>query len=181
MSGVAVTKVILDQPEIVAPIRQGEAAGVPEHVRMDRRQSGMPCRRRDQVIDRLPDECLAAFGYEQPGESVQTGGQVAFDRAKFITRDRLFDGQPIFETPDPEACLLKVDVVAAQADRLADAKAMAIHHQDQQVIADAVSPPLGGLEQDADFGLAQKILTPFMGIDSDTRTTFYISPVRHRR
>jgi hypothetical protein len=40
MSGIAVAKVILDQPEIVPPIRESEAAGVPEHVRMDRRQSG---------------------------------------------------------------------------------------------------------------------------------------------
>ena len=28
VSGVAVAKVILDQPEIMAPVRQGEAAGV---------------------------------------------------------------------------------------------------------------------------------------------------------
>ncbi len=40
MFGVAVAQEILDQPEIVAPIRQSEAAGVPRHVRMDRRQSG---------------------------------------------------------------------------------------------------------------------------------------------
>ena len=37
MSGVAVAKVILDQPEIIAPIRESEAAGVAQHVRIDRR------------------------------------------------------------------------------------------------------------------------------------------------
>ena len=73
MSGVAVAKVILDQPEIVAPIRESEAAGVPEHVRMDRRQSGSLRRGRDQVIDGLTGERLAAFGYEEPGEPVRTG------------------------------------------------------------------------------------------------------------
>jgi hypothetical protein len=31
-SGVAVAKVTVDQPEIVAPIRECEATGVPEHV-----------------------------------------------------------------------------------------------------------------------------------------------------
>ena len=41
MSGVAVAKVILDQPEIVAPIRESEAARVPQHVRMNR---GNPAR-----------------------------------------------------------------------------------------------------------------------------------------
>jgi len=102
MSGVAVAQVILDQPEIVAPIRQGEAARVPQHVWMDRRQSGTPCRRRDQVVDRLTGECLATLRYEQPGESVQTGGQIALDRAEFITRDRLFDSQPVLEATNPK-------------------------------------------------------------------------------
>ena len=53
MSGIAVAKVILDQPEIVAPIREREAARVPEHVRMDRRQPGTRRRDRDQIIDAL--------------------------------------------------------------------------------------------------------------------------------
>ena len=118
MSGVAVAKVILDQPEVVAPIREGEAAGVPQHVRMNRRQSGTLRRGREQVIDGLPGERLAAFGDEEPGEPVRTGCQIALDRAEFIARDRLFDGQPVLETANPEACLIEVDVVAAQADRL---------------------------------------------------------------
>ena len=157
MSGIAVAEVILDQPEIVAPIREREAAGMPQHVRMDRRQSGARRRGRDQVIDGLTGERLAALGDEEPGESVRTGCQIAFDRAEFITRDRLFDGQPVLETPNPEAGLIEVDVVSPQADRLADAQAMAVHHQHQQVIADAVSPPLGGLEQGRDLGLVQEI------------------------
>jgi hypothetical protein len=122
MSGVAVAKVILDQPEIVVPIRESEAAGMPQHMRMDRRQSGSLRGGRDQVIDRLTGERLAALGYEEPGEAVRPGCQIALDRAEFIARDRLFDGQPVLETPSPEACLIEV-VVAAQADRLADAQA----------------------------------------------------------
>src|SRR4029079_5234198 len=82
MSGIAVAKVILDQPEIVAPIRESEATGVPQHVRMNRRPSGSPRRGRDQVIDRLTGECLAAFRHEEPGEPVQTSCQVALDRAE---------------------------------------------------------------------------------------------------
>jgi hypothetical protein len=117
MSRVAVAKVIPDQPEIVAPIPESEAVGVPEHMRMNRRQSGSLRRGHNRVIDRLTGERLAALGYEEPGESVQTGGQVAFDCAKFITRDRLFDGQPVLETPNPEAGLVEFEVVATQADR----------------------------------------------------------------
>jgi hypothetical protein len=58
----------------------------------------------------------------------------------------LFDGQAVLETPNPQACLIEVNVVAAKPDRLADAQPMAAHHQYQQVIAGAVAPALGGLE-----------------------------------
>jgi hypothetical protein len=113
MSGVPVAEEVLDQPEVVAPIREGEGAGVPQHVGMDRRQSGAPRRGRDQVIDGLTGVRLDAFQYEEPEESIRTGGQIALDRAEFIARDRLFDGQPVLETPNPEACLIEVEVVAA--------------------------------------------------------------------
>ena len=128
VSGIAVAQVILDQPEVVTSIRQSEATGVSQHVRMDRQQAGALRRGRDQLIDSLTGERLAAFGDEEPGESVQTGGQIALDRAEFITGDRLFDPEPVLETPNPKACLIEVDVVAAQADRLADAQAMTVHH-----------------------------------------------------
>jgi hypothetical protein len=68
MSGIAVAQVVLDQPEIVTSIRESEAAGVPQHVRMNRRQAGTPRRDRDQVIDGLTSERLAALGYEKPGK-----------------------------------------------------------------------------------------------------------------
>jgi hypothetical protein len=58
MSGITAAKVMLDQPEIVAPIRQIEAAGVPQHLRMDWRQFGSPRRGCDHVIDRLTGERL---------------------------------------------------------------------------------------------------------------------------
>jgi hypothetical protein len=87
----------------------------------------------------------APFGDEEPEQSVRTNGQKALDRAEFIPGDWLFDGQPVLETPNPEACLIEVDVIAANPDRLADGQPMALHHQHQQVIADAVASPLGGL------------------------------------
>jgi hypothetical protein len=95
VSGISVAQVILDQPEIVTPIRQSKAAGVSQRVRMDLRQAGALRCGRDQVIDRLPGERLAAFGDEEPRESVPTGGQIALDRTEFIPADGLFDGQPV--------------------------------------------------------------------------------------
>src|SRR4051794_40849746 len=129
MPGVAVAQVILDEPEIVATIRQGEAAGMPQHMRMHWWQAGTSRRNRDQVIDRLAGQCLAAFGDEEPGEMVRSGGQVTFERAKFVTRDWLFNSQPILETPDPGTGLIEVDIIAAQAGCLANAQAVAVHHQ----------------------------------------------------
>ena len=49
-------------------IRPGEATGVSQHVRMDRRQAGALRAGRDQVIGSLTGERLAAFGDEEPGE-----------------------------------------------------------------------------------------------------------------
>jgi uncharacterized protein DUF4158 len=123
---------------------------------------------------------LSAFGDEEPGESVRSGSQVTFDGAEFVTCDRLFDGQPLLETSDPEAGLIEVDVITAQAGRLADAQAVAVHHQYEQVIANAMPPSLGGLEQVGDFGFAQIILVSLMGIRGGTRATFDISPIGHR-
>ena len=46
VSGVAVAQVILDQPEIITPICEGEAAGVPQHMRVNLRQAGASPRSR---------------------------------------------------------------------------------------------------------------------------------------
>jgi hypothetical protein len=50
---VAVAEVILGQPEIVAPVGESEAAGVPEHVGMDVGQPGAERRDGDQIVDGL--------------------------------------------------------------------------------------------------------------------------------
>jgi len=76
--------------------------------------------------------------------------------------------------------MVEIDLVAAQTDRLADAQAMAKHRQKQQVIADAMTPGLGGIEQDSDFTVAQEILAALMGIRGDGRRAFYISPPESR-
>jgi hypothetical protein len=50
MPGVAVAQVILDQPKIVSAIRQGEAAGVAQHVGMDRWQASALRRGRESRV-----------------------------------------------------------------------------------------------------------------------------------
>jgi hypothetical protein len=57
---------------------------------------------------------------------------------------------------------------------------MAVHHQDQQVIANAVPPSLGGVEQASEFAHRQEVLAPLVqvgGCSMITRQpTLYISP-----
>jgi hypothetical protein len=54
--------------------------------------------------------------------------------------------------------VVEVDLVTAEADRLADAQTVTKHHEDQEMIPDPVPSGLGGIEQGGDFGLTQKIL-----------------------
>lgn len=45
------------------------------------------------------------------------------------------------------------------------------------MIAGPVPPCFGGIEQDSDFGFAQKVFAPLMGVRGGYRGTFYISPI----
>lgn len=156
-----------------------------QHVRVDGRQLGPSCGRRDEIIHGLAGERLLALRHEEPGQRIRAGGKVAFDGAEFVAGDRMLDCQPVLEPADPQPGVVEVDLVAAQADRLADAQAMTKHRQNEKVIADAMTPGLGGIEQGGDFGIAQKILAALMGIRGGCRNTFYISPAeggrRHHR
>ena len=73
--------------------------------------------------------------------------------------------------------MVEVDVVSSETDQLADAQTMSVRRKDQEMIADPVPARFGGVEQGSDFGLAQKILAPLMGVRGGRRDTFYISPV----
>ena len=140
--GVAVAEVVLDQPQVVTLVGQREAAGVPQRVRMHAGQAGALGRRGDQVVDRLAGHGLAALGGEQPGQRVGAGGEVALDGAQLVAGDRLLDGQPAFEPAHPEARTVEVQLVAAQGDRLADSQAVAVGHEQQQVVAPPCRPAL---------------------------------------
>jgi tellurite resistance protein len=63
-------EVVLDEFEVVALIGQREAARMVQRVRMHTRQASTFGRDGDQVAG----ERLAAFGDEQPGQRVATGG-----------------------------------------------------------------------------------------------------------
>jgi hypothetical protein len=57
---------------------------------------------------------------------------------------------------------------------------MAVHHQDQQAITNAVPTSLGGIEQTAEFARGQKVLVPLVQVSGFGMTacqpTLYSSP-----
>ena len=88
----------------------------------------------------------------------------------------MLDRQPILEPPHPKPRVVKVDLVAAEADRLADARTMTKHRENEEMIANSVATGLGGVEQGGDFRLARGIGSPLMRVRGGHRDTFYISP-----
>jgi hypothetical protein len=49
----------------------------------------------------------------------------------------MLDRQPVLEPADPQPGMVEVDLIAAQAYRLADAQTMTKHHPSEKVIAHA--------------------------------------------
>src|SRR5271170_8505932 len=98
-----------------------------QHVRVDRRQPGPSRGHGDEIIYGLARERLLALRHEEPGQRIRASGKIAFDGAELVAGDRMLNCQPVLEPADPQPGVVEVDLVAAQADRLADAKTMAKH------------------------------------------------------
>jgi hypothetical protein len=101
MPWIAMAEVILDEPQIVTFVGEGESAGMPEHVRMYRCQPRPRSGSGDKIVHGLPGEWLAAFGKEQPGQRVLTARKVPSKGSQFIASDWLFDRQPTLEASYP--------------------------------------------------------------------------------
>jgi hypothetical protein len=76
---------------------------------------------------------------------------------------------------------IEVHLVEAEVHRLRDPKAMPVDQQQEDVVADAVPPLLGRLEQALHFGVGQEVLSPSVPIDRFRLVTLSISTFgRHR-
>src|SRR5215213_10923893 len=81
---------------------------------------------------------------------------------------------------------MEVDLVAAKADRFADAEPVAVHHENEQVVTHAVPPSSCGFQERLDLARRQKVLGPLVRIGRRLGAAFYITPVgrgggRHRK
>jgi hypothetical protein len=108
MLGIAMTKVILNQPQVIAAISQREAAGMAKHVRMDWRQAGASGRLCEEIVHRLTRERSLTFGDKQLGQRICAASQVSLDGAEFIAGDGMFHIQPALQAPDPQTSEGKV-------------------------------------------------------------------------
>jgi hypothetical protein len=169
-------EIVLDEAQVVAAIRKIEAARMPQHVRPNRRQAGTRRRAGYQVIHRLPGKRLCAFGDEQPGELVDTSGEIPLDCAQLVAGDWLLDREAILETSHPQPGLPHIYLVEPEPNGLAHSQPVAIHHEHKQMVAYAVPTGLCSLEEHGDLGLGQEVLSPFVLVRSVDYATFDTSP-----
>jgi hypothetical protein len=111
-----------------------EAAGVAQHVRVDRRQLGPFRGHANEVVHGLPRERLLALRHKEPGQRIRPDSKIAFDGSKLIASDRMLDCQAILEPLDPKPRMVDVDLVTAEADRLTDTQTMTKHRENEKVI-----------------------------------------------
>ena len=115
---VAMPQVVLYESKVVALVGQVEATGVAEGVRVDRFQARSLSCGVHKIADRLASQRLPAFTEKQPREFALPLAQVPLDRAKLIAGNRMFDGQAVLQSSDPESRLLKVEIVASHGNEL---------------------------------------------------------------
>jgi hypothetical protein len=75
--------------------------------------------------------------------------------------------------------LSKIDIVTAECNGFRDPETVPVHHEDQEVIADAVTTTFCRHEQSVDLGFSKKITPSFVGIRRLMGRTLYISPFGH--
>jgi hypothetical protein len=79
-------------------------------------------------------------------------GGVPLNRSKFVAFDRSLGIERILSPPNPNASLFEIELVQPHRYRLRNAQGVAVHHEEQQMIANAVTTVLGGIEQPLDLG-----------------------------
>jgi len=129
----------LEGPRIVAGVRQGETAGVPEHVRVDRkRHSGALAEARNQCVETLGRHRTAALG----SEHMRAGWLFALlpaQGADLVTLDWMDAWCASLTLADVQASGIELDLVPFQIADFGGPKTMSVSQQDHGCIAMPVS------------------------------------------
>src|SRR4051794_28724699 len=120
--------------------------------------------RADQVIHRLARERLVALGDEQPGQPIRPRRKIALDGAQLGAGNWLLDRQAVLQALHPQPRLIEVDLVAAKANRFADAQPVAVHYENEQMVTHAVPPGPGRVQERLDLARGQKVFRPLVRV-----------------
>src|SRR4051794_26862057 len=171
--------VCLDARQIVATIGEIVATGVAQRVRVDVAETSTPGGGDDEIVHRLTGQGLASLGQEQPGQAIRAGGKMTPDGTELVPRDRLLDRKAVLEPAYPQAGGGEVEVRPAQADGLAHAQPVTVHHEQEQMVARAMPALPGAAQQPVDLALAQEIFGTEAAVDCLPVPAFDNLPLGH--
>jgi len=97
-------------------------------MQVDRTELGALGSGADQVTHQLPAQRLPTFGQKKPRKDVVPWLQIAFAGPQLVTSDRVCNGEPICEPPNPYPRPLEVHVSVPHPNGFADAQPVATHH-----------------------------------------------------
>lgn len=177
MAGIAMAEIILDQAQIAACMGERMAAGMAQHMRMDRPEAGPPGDRGNEIVDGLAGQRLATFREKQPRHSILPHRQDTPQGAELVSGQGLVSGKTAFQPPDPDVSGCEVEIGAPEHDQLADPQPVAVHQQQHEVIARAMPAGFRRRQQPRHLGRSQIIPAAPMRIDRLGAVTLDKRPV----
>lgn len=165
MLDVAMAKVCLEPPRIVPFVRQREAAGVSQHVRVgfeaeaSRRTSALYKPRKARRGERR-----AALGHKHEWRLWFLLSLEPAKGSQSVATDGMRSRRPLLDAPDGQRGAAKINLIPAQVYQLARSQAVLVGHLDHGGVA--VSPSIGTshLHQALDFGISQILAGPQFGV-----------------
>ena len=156
MLNVPVAEVILNKPGVRPLIRQGEAARVPQHVRVGGKGQPGPL---SIIADRQPGRLAvhrpAPFAYEKGvrlGLHFRPLFQPCLDNFDLIGPKRVRRGESFFQPLHVQHPAFKVHLRQNEATGLRHAHAVPEHQKQQTAVPGLVPAPLGGGHEPVHFG-----------------------------
>jgi hypothetical protein len=150
-----VSEVGLERSRIVAPVRQGVAAGVAQHVR----------------VNLKAELCLDACAFDHAGKPGGAKRRTAFrcehvcrlvlvalqppQRAQFVAEDRMGAGRTLLDPADVQGRGFKVHLIPPQIDQFGHPQTMPVGHQHHGRVPVAVAVALRHRDQPLNLMLGE--------------------------
>jgi hypothetical protein len=155
MSNILVPEVMLQGSGVMTFISKFEAAGVSQHVRMDRkRQFGCQPRSSHKFAHIACRHGAAALRDKQIGTVGPFPPQLT-QGSKLRAPQGVSRRDALFQTLDGEETCLKINLFPPQTDSLTNAKTMAVHNQQESTVSMTMATRCRGGEQRFDFSRSQ--------------------------